>query len=458
MPNPNSPSSEKLARLLEKATQLKQDFDTLLPIKPEYEERLWKKLRLEWNYNSNHIEGNTLTFTETKQLLFFDLSLPDHSMRELEEMKAHDGAVLMVKQWVNEGARPLSESDIRTLNKLILVRNFWKEARTPDGQPTRREIEVGAYKSHPNSVQLENGEMFHYASPEETPRLMGELIDWFRANQDTHPIVLAAELHYKFICIHPFDDGNGRVARLLVNWVLMKNGYQPVVIKSKEKDKYLRALQKADAGDIDAFSAYIAEQAMWSLELGVKAANGESVDEEEDIYKELNLFKREALRKDIVSFKSEYFTELWESNLEPIHDLFYMKMEEFNSLFSANARQFTYWKDLKQYYKSEISGDFKEHFRVFLLESDKSLDFTKSPRKIRFTKHFRNYIGVSQANFAAAAHLTFDFSKYDFKIFDEFENSATFRYQKVDFEKVDVLITGIVRQTLADIKSKIIPL
>ena len=96
---------------------------------------------------------------------------------------------------------------------------------------------MGDYKKFPNSVRLANGEIFDYATPSETPSLMGELVDWVRSEENKrnlHPIELAAQLHYKFVRIHPFDDGNGRLSRLLMNYILLKNDLPPVIIRSDD--------------------------------------------------------------------------------------------------------------------------------------------------------------------------------------------------------------------------------
>ena len=273
--------------------QLVAEFNALQPMTTENKRRLDKKFRLEFNYNSNHLEGNTLTYGETQLLLLFDDTKGNHTLREYEEMKAHDVALKMVKDWAADKERPLTETNIKNLNEAILVRPFWKEAITPDGQNTRRLIEVGNYKEQPNSVRLQNGELFEYASPADTPILMGELIDWYRTEENhIHPVTLAAMFHYKFVRIHPFDDGNGRVSRLLMNYVLYKFDLPPVIIKSKEKEAYLRALRRADIGDYEAFIAYIAEQLQWSLEVAIKAAKGESIEEPDDFDKEIELLKR----------------------------------------------------------------------------------------------------------------------------------------------------------------------
>ena len=284
-----------MATVLDYVDSLVEELKKLLPMSPEDRQRLDKKFRLEFNYNSNHMEGNTLTYGETELLLIFDDTKGNHTMREYEEMKAHDAAYHLVDEWAKDKERPLTEQNIKNLNEVILVRPFWKDAITQEGQPTRRLIEVGNYKTHPNSVRLQNGEIFHYAKPSETPILMQELIDWYREEENNlHPVTLAAMLHYKFVTIHPFDDGNGRVSRLLMNYVLLKNDLPPVIIKSDDKAGYLRALNRADIGDYEPFINYIAEQVAWSLDLTVKAAKGESIEETGDFQKEIKLLKQKA--------------------------------------------------------------------------------------------------------------------------------------------------------------------
>lgn len=282
--------------ILKQIDDLAKVLNSLLPMKPENQKILDKKFRLEFNFNSNHLEGNTLTYSETELLLIFDDTKGSHTLREYEEMKAHDVAYNLVNEWAKDSEHPLNEKFIKDLNEIILVRPFWKDAITPDGQKTRRQIKVGEYKEFPNSVRLQNGEMFEYTSPTETPILMGELIQWYKnavEKNEFHPVVLAALFHYKFVCIHPFDDGNGRVSRLLMNYVLIKNNLPPIVIKSAEKRHYLSALNRADTGNIEEFIKYIGEQLIWSLELSIKAAKGENIDEPEDFDKKLALLKQE---------------------------------------------------------------------------------------------------------------------------------------------------------------------
>ena len=184
---------------------LKHKLDQLIPFTKKNQNRLQKKIRLEFNYNSNHLEGNTLTYGQTQLLLIYDKSTGDVSVSDIEEMKAHDVALCQIKKMAKEEERPLTELFIKELNQTILVKPFWKNANSQDGTPTQKRIEIGQYKTSPNG-RLKNGEFHEYASPEETPALVRDLLNWYEENRkEIHPVQLAAEFHYKFVCIHPFD-------------------------------------------------------------------------------------------------------------------------------------------------------------------------------------------------------------------------------------------------------------
>lgn len=324
--------------MLRQLDNLINEYKDLLPLNEDVQKKLDLKFRLEFNYNSNHLEGNTLTYGETKLLLIFDQVKSNHEMRELEEMKAHDVALMMIKQESKEKSKPLTERFIKELNQTILVQDFWKDAITADGQNTRRKIKVGNYKEYPNSVIQSNGEVFEYASPQDTPILMAQLVQWYNGEvekDEFSAVQLAALLHYRFIRIHPFDDGNGRVARLLVNYVLCCFDLPPLIIKTDDKRNYLRALQQADAGDIDAFVEYMINQLAWSVDISIRAAKGEDIEDQNDWEKQLSLLKRglgdsgnKAIRKSPESVKN-----ILTNSLMPLAKLFDEKLSMFESLF-----------------------------------------------------------------------------------------------------------------------------
>ena len=233
---------DRLSILLDK-------WNSLKPLAKEDKLRLDRKFMLEFNYNSNHIEGNTLTYGQTELLLLFGKVVNEANMKDLEEMKAHNVCLQMMVEQAQDKSSELSETFIRQLHTVMLREDFTVYRQLPGGNTTSYVVHAGCYKTRPNSVITPTGERFEYASPEETPALMYDLISWYNheeAKGELTPIELAALFHYRYIRIHPFEDGNGRIARLLVNYILLKHDYPMVVVRSKLKKYYLKALNDTD--------------------------------------------------------------------------------------------------------------------------------------------------------------------------------------------------------------------
>ncbi len=440
----------ELSSVLAQIDFLKQEADSLLPVKPEFERVFWEKFRLEFNYNSNHMEGNTLTYGQTKLLLLFDRTTGDNKGREIEEMKAHDVALKMVNEISSDPETALTEKIIREINEIILVRPFYNNAITPGGQPTKRLITPGAYKKHPNSVLLPDGSMFYYASPEETPALMGDLIEWYNQNKKIiHPVRLAALMHYKLVRIHPFDDSNGRTTRLIMNFILMQNGFAPLVIESKKKDDYLAALNKADVGNIDSFEGYIAEVSARWQELYLKALKGEKIEEAEDFDKEVEVMKKELQGKE--GLKTEISDTI-------VKEVFYDSVLSLAKNVEQKLNQFS---DL--FFKTEINIKGSSHFESFdtldrvensfgsfinnLKDGGKlSIEFTQFGFKKAGTNAFDCYSGFD-----------INFQKYKYEIL--IKNSNEFKIEKLYHEKIsnteiDLISRKIARARLEEIKER----
>ncbi len=325
---------------------LRHEWLALQPLTAENEARLWKKLRLEWNYHSNHIEGNTLTYGETELLLLHDRTLGNHSHREYLEMKAHDVGIEHVRTLAADKDRLISEGDIRDLNRIILKEPFWKQATTADGQTTRKEIIPGEYKTTPNSVRQATGEIMSFASVEETPARMSDLVAWLRQELTSPTLPVAAciaKLHHDFIIIHPFENGNGRVARLLVNYVLMRGGWLPLIVRTEEKEDYLTALRLADAGELSALMTYLQRRLEWSMQIGIKAAKGESIEEPSDLEKEVAIFVRnQQENKDKVVFRSpEALQTLFNLGLREFVEKLCSKLSKLEPLFRSHFTEVT---------------------------------------------------------------------------------------------------------------------
>ena len=156
---------------------LHKQWLSVRPLPEENNQALWQWIRLQFNHHSNSFEGNTLVYDETQLLLIHGRTVGDHTIREYEEMKAHNVAFKYMCKLAKE-KRLVREADIRDLNKICLKEPFYKKARTPDGQATTKKIIPGQYKKQPNHVVTQTGEIFYFATPEETPAKMEELIKW----------------------------------------------------------------------------------------------------------------------------------------------------------------------------------------------------------------------------------------------------------------------------------------
>ena len=374
-------SLEKINKRIE---QLYKKWQSLQPLEPKADERLWKKVRFDWNYDSNRIEGNTLTYGETELLLIHGRAGGGHPIRDYEEMKAHDLAIEKVREYARDKERNLTETDIRDLNQIILKEPFWKEAQTPDGEPTRKQIVPGKYKTQPNHVQTVTGELFEFALPGEVPAKMSELMKWFASEMEspTGPIAsFLAELHHRFVLIHPFDDGNGRIVRMWINYVLMRLGYPPLVIKSKDREGYISALQKADTGDILALAIYLGEVLISWLEIGIKAAQGESISDPDDIDREVDIFiktkKAEGLEKgEVLSEKVvQKLQEHWIMLFETIEN----KFKQFEEVFYRSKVSF--------YAAGALSEKWRERLENFLKVWKSTPENARMNLKIRYERY-----------------------------------------------------------------------
>lgn len=314
--------------------QLYNEWLALQPLKPEDKNRLNRKFMLEFNYNSNHIEGNTLTYGQTELLLLFGKVVDEANMKDLEEMKAHNVCLKMIQEEADDKSHPLTETFIRQLHHTLLREDYTLYRQLPDGTTTSYVIHAGVYKTRPNSVITVTGERFEYASPEETSALMTDLVEWYNIEEqkaELSPIELAAVFHYRYIRIHPFEDGNGRISRLLVNYILTRHHYPMIVVKSKDKDRYLTALNRCDVQvgptpsvgahaepeQLVPFIEYMTQCLEAALTVCLKAAKGESIEEEDDFQKQIKLLQQLAgkkgdnsLRSDTVENKIDLYNKL----------------------------------------------------------------------------------------------------------------------------------------------------
>ncbi len=212
--------------LLSEIDQLESQLDALRPL-PEHTVRtLHEQQVLEWTYHSNAIEGNTLSLKETKVVLE-GITIGGKSLNEHFEAINHLEAINYVESIVS-GKEPLSEWQIKNIHQLVL-KNI--DARNAGRYRQQNVVIAGASHTPPNFLHL--------------PQAMTALMTWYQGAANLHPLQRAARLHVDFVGIHPFVDGNGRTARLLINFELMRSSYLPVIIRVEQRLAYYDALDTA---------------------------------------------------------------------------------------------------------------------------------------------------------------------------------------------------------------------
>jgi Fic family protein len=410
---------------IEEAISLKQTLDQLRPISPELERLVMDKFRLDWNYHSNHIEGNSLSYGETKALLLFGITAQGKPLKDHIEITGHNEAVNWIIDIV-KGDVPLTENFIRELHSLLLKESYEVDAITPEGLPTKKRIEIGQYKTSANHVKTKIGEIFRFATPEETPAKMNDLIDWFRDKKqesDVNPIILAVEFHYKFILIHPFDDGNGRTARIVMNFILMQFGYPPVIIKTEDKEQYFAALRQADAGVLEPFIMFITQNLVHSLNIMISGAKGESIAEENDLDKELVLLEQ---RFKIVNNKTKTSKSI-DSITESYNNSILRLVEAFNN---SNER-------LAKFYLSNSSLAYKNHE----VESKHGANYahhliSNDLFSLLFNFEFKglNHIGLKDGNYTTSLDVNFTLEGYLIEVNGNKKISKNYQQQLSDLE------------------------
>ncbi len=249
-----SASSPRLAAALQRVDALSAEIDALRPLPSDVLGRAIQRLRLEWTYHSNAIEGNSLDYGETRALLLHGVTAHGKPLRDHLDIKQHREAIDYLESFAKTG-EDLTLQRIREIHQVLMGDTYEIKAETPDGERITRTGRSGRFKEHPNHVRTATGEMHYYATPEETPAKMQDLMDsyatWMAQVDDgeAHILSAASGLHHGLVEIHPFADGNGRTSRVLMNLLLMRAGYPPAVIHNERRDAYFGALAQADAGD-----------------------------------------------------------------------------------------------------------------------------------------------------------------------------------------------------------------
>ncbi len=244
--------------LLNTIDKKKQQLGNIRPLSIEQLQNLKKMYDVDLTYNSNAIEGSTLTYSETKLILNEGLTIGGKKVNEHLEVINHKEALDFIESLSQ--SKTITLKDILDIHYLILKGISTKDA--------------GVYRNKPVGVRKSNGEIFHFTEPLKVLEEMENFIVWIENENTLHPVILAALVHYKFVSIHPFIDGNGRTARLLMNLVLIQNGYPPAIIKMENRVEYIQSIEKAqNENQLDDFYRVVINALSNSLDTYLEVLN-----------------------------------------------------------------------------------------------------------------------------------------------------------------------------------------
>lgn len=245
-----------MKEILEKISAKKESLDLLRPLPPELEKNLYEWFRVALTYSSNAIEGNTLSLIETAEIVEKNVTIGGKSIIEHLEALNHAHAIDYIQQLSSTKKRSqLTVDDIFAIHKLVLqkINDEWA------GKFRMSAVRViGSPLACPNYIKV--------------PALMDELVSAI-INSQEHIATLAADAHLQLVAIHPFVDGNGRTARLLMNLLLIQQQYPLVIIEVKDRTTYINSIQKALKGDKRDYYMFIYTAIEHSLDEYLTAAN-----------------------------------------------------------------------------------------------------------------------------------------------------------------------------------------
>jgi Fic family protein len=256
------------------------------------------KFRLEWNYTSNSMEGNSLTKQETRTVMIGNITVEGKPIQDILEMRNHDDLISTIIK-MGRGEMNISEKRIKEIHSSIIY----------EEDPEKKKL-IGNWKISPNYLINYKGERFDFIQPDEVADKMHLLINWLNSQKEKiergakdamHPVALSLQFHLDYVGIHPFYDGNGRTSRILTNIILISYGFPPIYIKTNERERYYQYLADIQGygGAPDLFYDFMANLVIRSQQIVLDAINGKDIDEPDDLDKRIEIIRRNQAVKGI---------------------------------------------------------------------------------------------------------------------------------------------------------------
>ncbi|TKK66351.1 Fic family protein [Ilyomonas limi] len=444
--------------------ELQQKINAYGELRATVKKKINYKFRLDWNYYSNSMEGNTLTMEETRSVMVGNLTVGGKPIKDVLEIKGHDEVISEILR-IGKSEVRLSERRIRDIHKGIMY----------EENETERE-KIGKWKTEPNYVINYKGERFDFAPPADVPELMHELLNRTNAAIDAiqqgkkdapHPLDVALQFHLDYVLIHPFYDGNGRTARILTNLLLISFGYPPFWINTGERkiyNQYIADIQ-GYGGSPDLFYDFAAGLVLRSQQIILDAINGKSIEEDDDTDKQIELFKRSLSKKNesnkiralehihsILTHSGVYLIERLIKTLSRFNDLFHKTETRF--IFSNQEGKFYDIRKRMEGYMRAIDEQFPDSF-VNWIEKKGNLDFISFG--IEF--YWEGY-KLSTPPFNVGVYVYFRFDNYSYQILRDTTFNDTDNYFECSYEEqlakedINLIVSKVANDIINEIKEK----
>ncbi|MDB4900739.1 MAG: hypothetical protein JWQ63_20 [Mucilaginibacter sp.] len=437
------------------------------PIPIELLNKINYKLRLEWNFTSNSMEGNTLTKRETRTVMVGVIDINDKPIKDVIEIRNHDKVISTIMK-IGKGELNVSEARIKEIHKGIMY----------EEDPEKLKY-IGQWKNTDNYMINFQGERYDFVPHTEVKERMHELINWLNTEKEkinqkkknaAHPVLLALKFHLDYLTIHPFYDGNGRTARILSNLILISYGFPPLYIKENEKEKYYQYLTDIQSygGEPDLFYNFMANLLLRSLSLISDTLAGNEIEEEEDVDKDIALFKlsldKSLERKETRNWVN--ISKVIKDSGVPLFQKFINKLSQFDELFQSHEYRIIFNTDKSKGYNLESrsggymlsASNFPETLLTWL---NKPNDINGNVISFGMEYFFKAYKFSRPFNLPVFIHFSFEEYLYSINFMiisghQEHYNIEKNYDQLMDDDDINNIVKEVAKRALEIIKGEIV--
>ncbi len=403
------------------------------------------KFRLDWNYHSNAMEGNSLTRQETRSIMINNVTVDGKPLRDVIEIKRHDSVITDILK-IGKGELRLSEKRIKDIHKAIIIEDDLELAK-----------QVGEWKQIPNHVINYKDEKYEFTLPNDVASEIHQLLNWLNAEYDAiaaeknyaiHPALLAFKFHLRYLSIHPFYDGNGRTARILTNLILIAFGYPPIIIEVTKKNTYNQYLADIQCygGKSDLLFEFMAKQLIQSQQLVLSAIAGNEIEEQDDLDKKLHLLEKElntvsADDEVKMQFNADVFFKMYDVWISGLLIDAITVVQKFNKFFKGPEHHIYVRNGVANI--SFTNEEPEEIVKKLRIECEKLTDQIYPSSEIEFSTSYSNFIkgGLKTFSCRSSFNVKFEHTKYTVK---------TDKFIKASMIHSDLFKEKLLHQSLTD--------